>query len=332
LTAKRTRGDHQCSRTQGLKSNDRPDYQALMLPLLKRAALGEVRVLEAEKLLGDEFGLTPEEREQLLPSGKQRVLHNRAHWAKFYLMKAGLVKFPRRGTFVATDAGRALLQKTPDHINVDLLRQYPSFEEFYKGSHVAGTDPAGESVPAPSGSSVGLASTPEEQIERALITVQSALRAELLQRIMQNTPGFFEGLIIELLVKMGYGGSRPDAAAQLGRSGDGGVDDVINEDRLGLDRVYLQAKRYSEGNVVGRPEIQKFLGSLAGMGATKGVFVTTSRFSQEAIEFAIHLTQRIILIDGQRLAELMMEHGVGVRVSRAVEFKRLDENFFDEDD
>ncbi len=118
-----------------------PDYQALMLPLLKRAALGEVRVLEAEKLLGDEFGLTPEEREQLLPSGKQRVLHNRAHWAKFYLMKAGLVKFPRRGTFVATDAGRALLQKTPDHIDVELLRQYPSFEEFYKGSHVAGTEP-----------------------------------------------------------------------------------------------------------------------------------------------------------------------------------------------
>jgi restriction system protein len=308
-----------------------PDYQALMLPLLKRAALGELRVLEAEKLLGNDFGLTPEEREQLLPSGKQRVLHNRAHWAKFYLMKAGLVKFPGRGTFVATDAGRALLAKNPDHVNVDLLRQYPSFEEFYRGSHAAGSGAVAESQPL-SGSFSELVTTPEEQIEKAFVTVQSALRAELLQRIMQNTPSFFEGLIIDLLVKMGYGGSRPDAAAQLGRSGDGGVDGVINEDRLGLDRVYLQAKRYSDGNVVGRPEVQKFLGSLVGMGAVKGVFVTTSKFSQEAIEFAKHLTQRIILIDGQRFAELMIEHGVGVRLSRAIEFKRLDENFFDEDD
>jgi restriction system protein len=197
---------------------------------------------------------------------------------------------------------------------------------------VAGSEAVAETPPVSSGSLVGLATTPEEQIEKALVTVQSALRAELLQRIMQNTPSFFEGLIIELLVKMGYGGSRPDAAAQLGRSGDGGVDGVINEDRLGLDRVYLQAKRYSDGNVVGRPEVQKFLGSLVGMGAVKGVFVTTSKFSQEAIEFAKHLTQRVILIDGQRLAELMIEHGVGVRLSRAIEFKRLDENFFDEDD
>jgi restriction system protein len=309
-----------------------PDYQALMLPLLKRAALGELRVLEAEKLLRDDFGLTPEEREQLLPSGKQRVLHNRAHWAKLYLMKAGLVKFPSRGTFVATDAGRALLANNPDHVNVDLLRQYPSFEEFYRGSHAAGADAVAQSQPVPSGSAAELATTPEEQIEKAFVTVQSALRAELLQRIMQNTPSFFEGLIIDLLVKMGYGGSRPDAAAQLGRSGDGGVDGVINEDRLGLDRVYLQAKRYSDGNVVGRPEVQKFLGTLVGMGAVKGVFVTTSKFSQEAIEFAKHLSQRIILIDGQRLTELMIEHGIGVRLSRAIEFKRLDENFFDEDD
>ena len=131
---------------------------------------------------------------------------------------------------------------------------------------------------------------------------------------------------------MGYGGSRPDAATQLGRSGDGGVDGVINEDRLGLDRVYVQAKRYSDGNVVGRPEVQKFVGSLVGIGATKGVFVTTSKFSGEAIEYARHLTQRVILIDGQRLTELMIEHSVGVRLSRAIEFKRIDENFFDEDD
>ena len=307
-----------------------PDYQTLMLPLLKRAALGEMRVLEAEKQLGDEFGLTPEERAQLLPSGKQRVLHNRARWAKFYLMKAGLVSFPSRGKFVATDAGRALLARNPSRIDVDLLRQYPSFEEFYRGDH-SDTD---ENIPtvAPAVPPALATSTPQEQIERAVLTIQSALRSELLERISQNTPAFFEELIIELLVKMGYGGSRPEAARQLGRSGDGGVDGVINEDRLGLDRIYLQAKRYSDENTVGRPEIQKFLGSLVGMGATKGVFVTTSKFSGDAIEFARHLTQRVILIDGQRLAELMIEHNVGVRLNRAVEFKQIDENYFDEED
>ncbi len=307
-----------------------PDYQTLMLPLLRRAAASEVRLLEVEKQIGEEFALTAEERAQLLPSGKQRILHNRAHWAKFYLMKAGLVAFPSRGTFDATDAGRALLARDPDRIDIDLLRQYPSFEEFYRGSHAAEPEKIAEVVTAPSGPTTQ--STPEEQIEKAFLTIQSALRTELLQRILQNTPSFFEELIIDLLVKMGYGGSRPDAAAQIGRSGDGGVDGVINEDRLGLDRVYLQAKRYSEGNVVGRPEVQKFVGSLVGMGATKGVFVTTSRFSGEALEYARHLVQRVILVDGQRLAELMIEHGVGVRLNRAVEFKQIDENYFDEED
>jgi restriction system protein len=309
-----------------------PDYQTLMLPLLKRAATGEVRVLDAEKQMGDEFGLTTEERAQLLPSGKQRVLHNRAHWAKFYLMKAGPVRFPRRGTFIITDVGKELLKRNPSHINIDLLRQYPSFEEFYGGDHSASTETVAAtstSLPPPS---VALVSTPEEQIEAAFRTISSALKIELLERISQNTPAFFEELIIDLLVKMGYGGSRPDAAAQLGRSGDGGVDGVINEDRLGLDRIYVQAKRYSDGNVVGRPEVQKFVGSLVGLGASKGVFVTTSKFSNDAIVYARHLIQRVVLIDGQRLTELMIEHNVGVRLNRAVEFKQIDENFFDEED
>jgi restriction system protein len=246
-------------------------------------------------------------------------------------MKAGLVSFPSRGVFVATDAGRELLASNPSQINIDLLRQYPSFEEFYKGNHVGAT-PITDTAAAPSAPPTVPQATPEEQIEKAFLTIQSALRTELLQRISQNTPAFFEELIIDLLVKMGYGGSRPDAAAQLGVSGDGGVDGVINEDRLGLDRIYLQAKRYSDGNVVGRPEVQKFVGSLVGMGATKGVFVTTSKFSGEAIEYARHLSQRVILIDGQRLAELMIEHGVGVRLNRAIEFKQIDEKFFDEED
>jgi restriction system protein len=250
------------------------------------------------------------------------VLHNRAHWAKFYLLKGGLVSFPRRGTFVATDAGRALLARNPTKIDIDLLRQYPSFEEFYRGDH-GDTEHVSATPPPPVQSDLPSA-TPEEQIEKAFITLQSALRTDLLERLLQNTPAFFEELIIDLLVKMGYGGSRPDAAAQLGRSGDGGVDGVINEDRLGLDRIYVQAKRYAEGNVVGRPAIQNFVGSLVGFGATKGVFVTTSKFSSEAAEYARHLRERVILIDGRRLAELMIEHGVGVRLNRAIEFKKLE--------
>lgn len=308
-----------------------PDYQALMLPLLKRAALGETRVLDAEKQLGEEFNLTPDERAQLLPSGRQRVLHNRAHWAKFYLMKAGLVSFPRRGTFVATEAGRNLLARKPSQIDIELLRQYPPFEEFYRGDHAASELSPATSAPTPIPSTLP-SSTPEEQIEKAFITLQSALRADLLQRIWQNSPSFFEELIIDLLVKMGYGGSRPDAAAQLGRSGDGGVDGVINEDRLGLDRIYIQAKRYSEENAVGRPAVQNFVGSLVGLGATKGVFVTTSTFSREASEYARHLRERVILIDGRRLGELMIEHSVGVRLNRAIEFKKIDEDYFDEED
>jgi restriction system protein len=245
-------------------------------------------------------------------------------------MKAGLVRFPSRGTFVATDAGRELLARNPSRIDVDLLRQYPSFEEFHRGSGSTNEPELSTQNAAPPSATVS--TTPEEQIEAAFLTLQSALRAQVLERILQNSPNFFEGVIVDLLVAMGYGGSRRNAATQLGRSGDGGVDGVINEDRLGLDRVYVQAKRYAEGNSVGRPDVQSFVGSLVGLGATKGVFVTTSTFSNQAIEFVRHLSQRVILIDGQRLADLMIEHSIGVRLSRAVEFKRIDEDFFTEDD
>lgn len=180
---------------------------------------------------------------------------------------------------------------------------------------------------------VSAQATPEEQIEAAYASLHAALRADLLARVLQNTPGFFERVIVDLLVAMGYGGSQRSAAAELvGRSGDGGVDGVINEDPLGLDRVYVQAKRYAPGNPVGRPEVQGFLGSLVGRGATKGVFVTTSTFTSQAIDFARPLPQRIILINGQRLADLMIEHDVGVRVNRRIEFKRLDEDFFGEEE
>jgi len=301
-----------------------PDYQTLMLPVLRIAATGEQRVVDLVEPLADEFGLTPEEREEYLPSGRQRVLHNRIHWAKFYMSKAGLVASTKRGHFVATDAGLTLLASNPAQIGVKELKAYESFRLFHAGQEPRNNDELEAAIAEPN------PATPEEQIELAYKAVQSALQSELLERIVQNSPVFFEQLIVDLLIAMGYGGSHKNAATQLGRSGDGGVDGVINEDRLGLDRVYVQAKRYSN-NSVGRPEVQAFVGSRVGHGATKGVFVTTSTFSNHACDYVKHLAQRVILIDGERLTDLMIEHGVGVRVSRKIEFKRLDEDFFSEE-
>lgn len=306
-----------------------PDYQTLMLPVLRLAAAGETRVPDVLDRLAEEFALTPAEREQMLSSGKQRLLHNRAHWAKYYMTRAGLIDSPRRGRFVASAAGRALLATNPERIDVKLLLQYPEFREFFKGRGSSqGAEPSYEATLEDVGAGV---LTPEDQIEAAHLALETALRSDLLQRILQNSPSFFERLIVDLLVAMGYGGSHRNAAEQLGGSGDGGVDGVINEDRLGLDRVYVQAKRYGPNTVVGRPEVQGFVGSLVGLGATKGVFVTTSTFSQHAVDFARHLSQRVILIDGKRLGDLLIEHDVGVRVSRVVHFKRLDEDFFNEE-
>ena len=301
-----------------------PDYQSLMLPVLEVASKGETSVPLAADAIADRVGLSQIEREELLPSGKQRLLHNRVHWAKFYLSKAGLLESPRRGRFVISAAGRKLLSNPPERLDTKYLLSVPAFHDFYKSGQAAELEEAA----APSDTSK---STPEEVIEAAYKTARAALQAELLDRILQNSPTFFEGLIVDLLVAMGYGGSHRNAATQLGRTGDGGVDGVINEDVLGLDRVYVQAKRYGTGSSVGRPEVQAFIGSLVGLGASKGVFVTTSTFSTQATEFVSRIPQRVILIDGKRLTELMIEHGVGVRSSRAIEFKRLDEDFFSEE-
>jgi restriction system protein len=305
-----------------------PDYQTLMLPVLELASQGEQRVANVIDLIADKFGLTEEERQTLLPSGRQRVLHNRIHWAKFYLTKAGFLTSPGRGRFSATEAGKELLAEKPARIDVSLLMRQPEFREFYRNESGA-TSSTSETDPA-KGPKDSEKTTPEEQIEAAYQTLEGTLRADLLDRIGKNSPAFFEQLIVELLVGMGYGGSHKNAAAQLGRSGDGGVDGVINEDRLGLDRVYVQAKRYAAGNAVGRPDVQAFVGSLVGLGATKGVFVTTSTFSAQARDFVKHLSQRVVLLDGANLADLMIEHGVGVRTSRTIDFRRLDEDFFEE--
>jgi len=306
-----------------------PDYQTLMLPVLRHAAQGETRVPEIADKIADEFALTKEERDQRFTSG-QTVLHNRVHWAKFYMTKAGLITSPRRGRFIASEEGRKVLARNPQRIDVALLLGYPVFKDFYRGS--SSDENGGALSTAVVAQAPAPTTTPEDQIEAAYLTVRTALRADLLQRILQNSPSFFETVIVNLLVGMGYGGSHINAARQLGRSGDGGVDGVINEDRLGLDRVYVQAKRNAPTNSVGRPEVQAFVGSLVGLGAAKGVFVTTSTFSNQAREFVQHLTQRVILIDGQRLGDLLIEHNVGVRVSRLVEFKRVDEDFFSEDE
>lgn len=301
-----------------------PDYQTLMLPVLEIAAQGETSVPQVEAEIAARFGLSEAERQEMLPSGRQRLLHNRIHWAKFYLIKAGLLESPKRGRFVVSPAGKQMLAKHPAKIDTQHLLTIPAFRDFYRNNEVDATSDSVEQVPPPK-------ATPEEVVETAYNNAQAALGAELLDRVLQNSPSFFERVIVDLLVAMGYGGSHKNASKQLGRSGDGGVDGVINEDVLGLDRVYVQAKRYAPGTPVGRPDIQAFTGSLVGMGAMKGVFVTTSTFSAPAAEFASRIPQRIILIDGKRLAELMIEHSVGVRSSRILEFKRLDEDFFSEE-
>ena len=301
-----------------------PDYQTLMLPVLTVASEGETRAPVVADRVADLFGLSSDEREEMMSNGKQRLLHNRVHWAKFYMSKAGLIASPKRGVFTASEAGKALLATRPKRIDVETLKGYPAFRDFYGAASAIEGHP-GQTDPTPG------AVTPEEQIDAAQNVLVSALRDELLGRIMQQSPSFFERVIVDLLVAMGYGGSHENAARRLGRSGDGGIDGIIDEDRLGLDRIYVQAKRYADGNVVGRPEIQGFVGSLVGLGAGKGVFVTTSSFSRQANEYAAGLQQRVILMDGQRLTELMIEFGVGVRLTRMVEVKRLDEDFFDEE-
>lgn len=302
-----------------------PDYQTLMLPVLKLAAENEQRVPAAAAAIADQFGLGEIERDEMLPSGKQRLLHNRVHWAKFYLTKAGLVETPKRGIFKATDLGHKLVQNSPEKIDVEFLKQFASFSEFYSSSSGQSDSQQVDGTAAPANSR----STPEEQIDAASEVLNSALKTDLLGRILENSPSFFERVIVDLLVGMGYGGTHENAARRLGKSGDGGIDGIIDEDRLGLDRIYVQAKRYAPANCVGRPEIQGFVGSLVGHSASKGVFVTTSGFSKHAVEYATGLQQRIILIDGSRLTELMIEFGVGVRVSRTIEVKRLDEDFFE---
>jgi restriction system protein len=304
-----------------------------MRPLLAFGADGqEKNINDAIKTLADQFNLTKEDREVLQPSGKQTILANRVHWARTYLDKAGALRRTRRSHFVVTERGQHLLAQHPDRVDARMLRQFPEFVEFQ--SPRAYRD--GEAQDADGGAAIDNSSvpttTPEEMIQQAEATISANLRAQLLGRIHELSPTFFEQLVIDMIVAMGYGGSRQSVAQRLGRSGDEGIDGLVNEDPLGLDVVYIQAKRYTPDNSIGRDRIQQFAGALVGQGASKGVFVTTSSFSRGAVEYAQRVPQRIILIDGAELSRLMIQYGVGVRTERVVELKRIDLDYFEEVD
>lgn len=302
-----------------------PDYETLMLPLLSRLASGDTLVLkEVMAELANDFELTPEDRAQLLPSGGTLTFASRVGWAKTYLKKAGLVQQPKRGLVQITDQGKAVLAQKLARIDAKYLEQFSAFQEFRNGSRerpvLAGVE---EALPLSSDL------TPDEVIDAAYQRSVLALADEVLERVKSCSSIYFERLVVQLLIKMGYGGSREEAGRAVGRSGDGGIDGIINEDRLGLDAIYLQAKRW-EG-VVGRPEIMKFVGALAGQRANKGVFITTSWFTQEAKDYAGSSQYKVVLIDGERLADLMIEHGLGVSVAATYLIKRIDSDFFSED-
>jgi len=304
-----------------------PDYQSIMLPILQFASDGaEHRTRDAVAAVAGKLQLTEEELSKLIPSGNDYIFANRFGWARTYLKKAGLIHYPGWGKFQITDAGKLLLAKSPAKIDLTVLKQYPEFLEFYGGSKPEEGPSIGSATEtAPSDE------TPEELITSSHATLRKLVQAELLAKIVAGSPKFFERLVVTLLTTMGYGGSLADAGQALGRPHDGGIDGVINEDKLGLDRIYIQAKKWKD-TTVGSTEVQSFVGALAGVKARRGVFITTSKFSREAIAYAASLENRVILIDGDRLTDLMFEYGLGVSTFNTYAVKRVDNDFFDEDE
>jgi restriction system protein len=299
-----------------------PDYQACMLPLLRLAADGGNHMLkEVLPTLADQFGLTEAERNELLPSGQENVFRNRVSWANTYLKKAGLLRSERRGYFSITERGKDVLLQHPKSIDVKFLAQFPEFQAF-KGASKG--ESRLEEVPTLESA---VTQTPLELLETAYAKIRSELTADVLDRIKAESASLFERVVVELLLRMGYGGSRSDAGQAIGKSGDEGLDGVIKEDRLGLEIIYLQAKRWTA--TVGRPEIQKFAGALHGQHANKGIFITTSDFSREAHEYVARIGSKIVLIDGPTLAQLMIDFGVGVTTEKIYEVKRVDSDFFE---
>ncbi len=301
-----------------------PDYQTLMLPVLKKAAKGEVRISDVVEALAKELELTVEEQEQLLPSGKQTTFANRVHWAKTYLTQADLVRSTRRAHFIVTERGKEILATHPIQIDNELLQQFEEFRAFRARSKILDVEQQAD-TPASSSQQA----TPDEEMRNAHARINAALADEILERVRQSSPAFFERLIVQLLLAMGYGGTTEGAGRAIGKSGDDGIDGVIDQDPLGVDQIYIQAKRYQATNSIGAGAVRDFFGALSLKRATKGIFVTTSSFSQPAIETARGLGSRIVLIDGQHLARLLIRYNVGSRDEEVLRIKKLDDDFFE---
>ncbi len=303
-----------------------PDFQSFMLPMLKIAADGsEHPMADLRERLSREMDLSPADLQERLPSGMQTKYQNRVAWSAVYLYRAGVLDRPRRGVFQITDRGRNLLAEKPEKITIRLLDRFPEFKDFRDRRPDSPDD-----VPLkPISPEIDTVRTPEERLELSFQDLQNSLANEVLDAVKRASPEFFEQLVVKLLVAMGYGGSIQDAGRAVGKAGDEGVDGIIKEDKLGLDVVYIQAKKWAD-TVVGRPVVQAFAGSLEGHRARKGVMITTSTFSQDARDYVQRIEKKIVLVDGKQLADLMIEHDVGVNITKTYRIKRLDQDFFEE--
>lgn len=301
-----------------------PDYETLMLPMLRLFSDGAANVAECVPKLKEKYNLAEEEAEELLPSGRVTVLQSRAHWARTYLSKAGLLQSPERNLHVITERGREVLTSNPEKLDNKYLDRFTEFVDWRTNSVVRDKD--GRDTDA--STKIDDSQTPEDAMETASNLLRSAMRDELLALLLELTPQRFERVILDLLAAMGFGGGDLENSHMTGSSADGGIDGIIHEDALGLDAVYIQAKRYAPQNKISRPDIQRFVGSLTGEVATKGVFVTTSDFSREAKDYASRIQQRIVLINGRRFADLMLKHGVGVRTRATYTIQSVDEDYF----
>lgn len=297
-----------------------PDYQECMLPLLEVVSDGADYPLRiVTQRIADRFNLSEVERLEPLPSGQQPVISNRVAWAKTYLKKAGLIAQPARGVIRITAEGKNVLAQKPSRIDTEFLKRFASFTEFFGRTT---SDPVGMEPPSD-------IATPEETLEAASLALRNTLADELIERVKSCTPQFFERLVVELLVAMGYGGSLTDAGHAIGRSGDGGIDGIIKEDKLGLDVVCVQAKRWE--NTVGSREVRDFVGGMETYRSRKGVLITTAGFTKDAREYVTNIERRVVLIDGRRLAELMMDHGVGVATARTFAVQKVDLDYFEDE-
>lgn len=310
-----------------------PNYETLMLPVLKLFAEGAPNVAACIPVLQKQFDISDEEASELIPSGTATVLQSRAHWARTYLAKAGLLTSPRRNLHVVTDLGRQVLASQLERIDNQTLAGFEGFRDWIErsrqrdGGNVAVAQSTLATVSMDS-APIDERQTPEDAMAAASGLLDAALRDDLLAVLQQLSPQRFERLILDLLIAMDYGGGDLANGLMTKASGDGGIDGIIHEDALGLDAVYIQAKRYAPENRVSRPDVQRFIGSLTGEGATKGVFVTTSDFSKDAQEYLTRVQHRVVLINGQRLARLMIQHGVGVRVRQTYKVQSIDEDYF----